>query len=895
MEFSKNAWGARNELIKKSYDNMMGAAEVGKKATAQELADAKARVDAKLAEGVAIAEKDKADAKAQQDAIKAAEEARRLREEWDKTAIKINQAVELDGLTGLSRELKENEQAAENLKKQFEKLDPATRDAAYSLIEKAKASADATARLNEEIEAEQDYLTLLRDEAAERDKLIEFYSQIEGYEQKAYEVKLARIEEERRAYIEMYGDVAAANAKANQDQIKALSEKIDAEQKGARGIIANYSSIIDAAMKCYDEDSEEYKRLQDFKKVALAAELAMEISKNAQIIAGYFTQSAAAVAAAQVQNTANASTAVTGAVSSIAAQGTIPVAGFGLVAAMMAVMAGVLGIAGLTLGGGSSAVATPAIPLAKSTVLGAEDGTGSESIANSLEILTDTYEMENVKLTKIYEEIRDLNNNITGLVTSIVRTGGFTMSGVGLPSSTSSMADFYNSSNFGFLSGGVGSWWSDKVFGGASGNILAVGDILGGLPGLSIITDWISGGLGNVISSAFGGEVSSQVYAQGIKFGSNLVKDIMAGAELAAKQYTNVLVTTSGGWFEGDDTSSAQYTAALDASVTRMLTLVHKNLSTSLLYMAEELGGDVEKVYKYAFKSSQVNLYGMSAEEMSKALSEWFSNMADVAVEELFGDKIAKYQELNEGLMETAMRLIRDKEIISEILELTHSTFSGTTSQLIDFSESLIKAAGGLDKLTDAFSTYYDAFYSDEEKQADRQRSLQALMSSYGYTLPTERYEYRSLVESIDKSTAVGMSAFYALMAAAETADEYYKYLESAASNINPEDYATNLDYQRALAGLPHFADGGSLMGGYTWVGERGPELAYFDSPARIYSNRDSVKMASYNELVAEISALRASAEQDKIDILLKLDTSNRYLQFLEKWDEDGLPQETVL
>lgn len=895
-QMASGDFAAAQIIAKQATDNLLGRVEIEKRATDQEIANAKARVDSKLAEGVAIAEKAKAEEKARQASAKAAEDAKRLREEWDKTATKLKQAIELDGLTGLSRELKENEQAAETLKKQFEKLDPATRDAAYALIEKAKATADATARLNEEISAEQDYLTLLRDEAAERDKLIEYYSQIEGYEQKAYELKLARIEEERSAYIKMYGDVAAANAKASQDQMAALSDKIDAEQKGTRGIIANYSSIIDAAMKCYDEESDEYKRLQDFKKVALAAELAMNISKNAQIIYGYFTQSAAAVAAAGVQNAANASTAVTGAVSSIAAQGTVPVAGFGLVAAMMAVMAGVLGIAGLTLGGGSSAAASVS-SLPKSTVLGAEAGTGSESIANSLEILTDTYDMENVKLTKIFEEIKDLNNNITGLVTSIVRTGGISTDTMGIMTGNSITGISGINSTFNSNTSDILNYSLDpmkKINSYLFGNYDILGKLEDALFGFAnSAVNWISNGL-------FGGDTETSIAGGGIAFGANKISDILSG-KLNAQQYALIKTVTSGGWFEGDDTSVSYQYAALNSNVTRMLTLVYKGLGSSLVTLSEELGTDINKALNYAFDSTKLNLQGMTTDEMNKALQEHISNISDTAVEAIFGEAISQYQKLNEGLLETAIRLISDKETIAKILELTNQTFSGTTSEFIEFSESLITVAGSLDKLTDAFSTYYDAFTSDDKKQADRQAALQDALSSYGYSLPTKREGYSGLVET----PGISQQAYYALLALSDTADKYYDFLEAAEKNatssIDPSDYATKVDYLRALAqasnggNIPAFAAGTDYFGGgYAWVGESGRELAYFDSPARIYSNKDTVKMTSNNDLIAEIRALRTSGESDKIEIITKIDTSNRYLQYLEKWDDDGLPAETV-
>jgi hypothetical protein len=71
--------------------------------------------------------------------------------------------------------------------------------------------------------------------------------------------------------------------------------------------------------------------------------------------------------------------------------------------------------------------------LPPSTVLGGEPGQGSESISKVWELLQDTYDLENRELTGIHNSVKDLNANIMGLVTSILRTGG--VSGMALPGS----------------------------------------------------------------------------------------------------------------------------------------------------------------------------------------------------------------------------------------------------------------------------------------------------------------------------------------------------------------------------------------------------------------------------------------------------------------------------
>src|SRR5690606_5787632 len=65
----------------------------------------------------------------------------------------------------------------------------------------------------------------------------------------------------------------------------------------------------------------------------------------------------------------------------------------------------------------------------------------------------------------------------------------------------------------------------------------------------------------------------------------------------------------------------------------------------------------------------------------------------------------------------------------------------------------------------------------------------------------------------------------------------------------NVQSGFTQLTQALADAGLlPAFADGGIHMGGLALVGERGPELVNFASPARIYSAPDTNRILAGND-----------------------------------------------
>lgn len=168
----------------------------------------------------------------------------------------------------------------------------------------------------------------------------------------------------------------------------------------------------------------------------------------------------------------------------------------------------------------------------------------------------------------------------------------------------------------------------------------------------------------------------------------------------------------------------------------------------------------------------------MTAEEMNTAISEYISAVSDNAASALFGDIISQYQKLEEGLMETATRLIIDKEIVASVLEDTGKAFKGSVPQMIAFSEQLIEIAGSLENLTDVAQQYIDKFYTDAEKFASTRDSIRDVAG----ILPRTRDEYRKFVESIDLTSEVGKQAYYTLMALSDTADSYYSHIEEIAN-----------------------------------------------------------------------------------------------------------------
>lgn len=812
--------------------------------------------------------------------VAAADAVDQLTKRWQQMSMVLQGDIAKEGLDVFERRLIDIQTRAEQMKEQFKDLPAEMRKAAYATIE-AWAESQTGELVTQAAQRDFD-LRMRMEEELQRIKEERFDAELAFYEMsgndatRLHELRLAQIEREAQAWRDAGIDRVEVEKWVHAETVKLNTERAKSNIGHIKNALGYTADMFESLSQLYDKDSSERKKLHD---LSMAFNLAEKAATTAQIILE--------------------------ATKAVATQGSgDPYTAFARVAAMAASMAALLASVGIAFsgsGGGSASAEAQTPAMGNSTVLGAAYGTASESLEKSFELMQDTYDLEDVKLTKIYNELRDLNSNLTGLVSTYIRTGGIneflgTLGG----------GSFYQAQSRSKLGIGMGAagFLSDPLTGSIlstiglgintltnqqQAKILSIGWGIGSGNPIHMLLEKLSGGsleknIGKFFNSVFGGQTQVGAYSAGVKLEQSSIAQILSSG-IMSRQYADMFMKQEGGWFGKDKAAVWTEYDDLDSGVSNLFTKIYQNLGNTLVGIAENLGTDVNDVLEYQFKSIKINMMGKNGEEISKLLSEKFSAMGDKAAKALFGDIILQYQQINEGLMETAVRLVMDKESVLGILRMTNQAFDGTTSQLLKFSESLIQVAGNLEDLTSAFETYYDAFFSDAEKQADLKASLTGALSMYGYNLPGSRSGYRALVEGIDLTAAGGQEAYVSLMKLAESADQYYDYLEQRRASVRESDYATRVEYERAVRG---FAGGGYHSGGYRIVGEYGPELER-TGPSTIYSTSDSRKALGTDDLIASVEKLRAEVGEANFSIA---STQLKLAKLLDKWDGEGMPAE---
>ena len=254
--------------------------------------------------------------------------------------------------------------------------------------------------------------------------------------------------------------------------------------------------------------------------------------------------------AAKAMEIAQRSLAVVNAVVAVATQGSgDPYTAFARIAAMAATMGALLASIGESIGGGGGSA--PSVSKTSSTVLGSDEQ--SQSVSKSYEMMQESYDMQYTQLSGINDQLKDLNQNITGMVTNIVRTGGLT-AGMDVNTGTTSSywanaGRYHINQNLGILSS-IGNFLNAP----AAGVIKFLGE------------------------GIFGGGTKTELKEQGLSISGSTLADIMSGG-VDAQQYAKFKKTTDGGWFSSDKSKTFYKYEALDSSVSGMLDLVFQSLA----------------------------------------------------------------------------------------------------------------------------------------------------------------------------------------------------------------------------------------------------------------------------------------------------------------------------
>jgi tape measure domain-containing protein len=308
----------------------------------------------------------------------------------------------------------------------------------------------------------------------------------------------------------------------------------------------------------------------------------------------------------------------------------------------------------------------------------------------------------------------------------------------------------------------------DKLLGSVFGNKFTA--IVTGSPVFQAITDFIGGGI-------FGGKW--QTKDVGIGLG-------VSGGDLLAQQYEDQ--KKKGGWFKSDKKRTNW--SDLDPETAAALQQTYEATETAVSAIFESLSLTVEEgaLDGLQLARKKISTKGKTEEQIQEAIAEWFGSAADAMTAEL-NKVFATGLDLD---LEGMQAFVGNLQGVNEVLRYLDVGMYDASVAGGKLAEALSAAAGGLEALATNSQTYYDAFFSAEEKTADTIDAITRAFESADVELAASREAYRAMVEDIDLTTEAGQEMFATLMALSGQAAQYYSIVEQKAAQAAAEVAAAN-------------------------------------------------------------------------------------------------------
>lgn len=242
-----------------------------------------------------------------------------------------------------------------------------------------------------------------------------------------------------------------------------------------------------------------------------------------------------------------------------------------------------------------------------------------------------------------------------------------------------------------------------------------------------------------------------------------------------------------GGWFRSDKTK----TRALDPEIETALADQFRALQASTGLMATTLGLGTDAIAGFT-SSIKLSFKGLNEEQIQTQLAEEFAKVGESLAATALGTE--RYTRTGETAAQTLQRLSSSLSTVNGSLDVLGRTLYAASLSSADMASELVDLMGGLTQYQTTTAAYYEAYYTEAERNATATRQLTASLAALGMSLPATREGFRDLVEAQDLSTSSGRTTYAALMG-----------LSAAFASITPsaDDLAGQLQVaQDAITGL---------------------------------------------------------------------------------------------
>lgn len=608
---------------------------------------------------------------------------------------------------------------------------------------------------------------------------------------------------------------------ARSDTSKSAQELAELDQKYARAQISSYASMAGAAKGFFSEKTAGYKALMLAEQTLRAIELASSVQRIAVKMA-----EGTAVAAVGVANQASGD----------------PYSAFPRMAAMAGIMAA-LGFAVGGFGGGSGGFAPT--NTGTGTVLG-DASAQSESITRAIDALREVDTMTMRYSAGMLGSLRNIEANIGGLATLLIRSGAIEASAAGIQTGfkPNAIGNFLGGTGGSLVGAGLG-YLGGAAAGSALGAALTTfGSVVGGPIG-GVLGAAVGALFGPLLGGLFGS--STKIKGQGVSAGPQQLSQILDSG-FQAQYYTDV-ETKKKAFGISYSTKNKSYYSEADAEFEDQVGKIFSGFYRVIEAASVPLGASLDLVQQrldtFVINIGRVATQGLSGDDLKERLTAVFSAQGDLLAKAALTG-FEEFQNVGEGYFETIVRvasgteearttlrrlgitmvglsdiaykqgnvsaeLVRESAMavegltgVAEILKNLDGTgteIGETYRALTDVRMSLrllglegsavgyglIDGAGGLQELQDAVASFEENFVSSNMQINMQAERLATSFDRLGLSLPASADAFISLVSGIDTSTDAGQLLLGSVLSLSDGFGDLLQSIKDVGSGIADE------------------------------------------------------------------------------------------------------------
>ena len=144
-----------------------------------------------------------------------------------------------------------------------------------------------------------------------------------------------------------------------------------------------------------------------------------------------------------------------------------------------------------------------------------------------------------------------------------------------------------------------------------------------------------------------------------------------------------------------------------------------------------------------------------------------------------FVDALTPLIREGENAGQTMTNLAQSLAVVNPTLEMLGHQMYEISLSGADMSRSLLDLFGSMEAFTEATASYYQNFYSEQERFEHFTKQLTQVFDELGYTLPQTREGFRGIIESLDLTTESGRQTYATLMQMNGAVSQYISGMEA--------------------------------------------------------------------------------------------------------------------